>query len=134
MSARMPKVLGGTGSLGKTRFVSVPKSELNHLTIESADLQTTPQGCSTGSAPLLGFQKDHCTRWALLFAPEPAEGLLPKRTVVRSSKYLNNLVEQDHRGVKSRTMPMLGFKNFKSAAISIAGENCSAVSTKINSP
>ena len=50
-----------------------------------------------------------------------ADGLLPKRTVVRSSKYLNNLIEQDHRGVKSRTRPMLGFKNFESAAITIAG-------------
>jgi transposase-like protein len=49
------------------------------------------------------------------------DGLLPKRTVVRSSKYLNNLIEQDHRGVKSRTRPMLGFKNFDSAAITIAG-------------
>jgi transposase-like protein len=49
------------------------------------------------------------------------DGLLPKRTVVRSSKYLNNLIEQDHRGVKSRTQPMLGFNNFKSAAITIAG-------------
>jgi transposase-like protein len=29
--------------------------------------------------------------------------------------------EQDHRGVKSRTRPMLGFKTFESAAITIAG-------------
>jgi hypothetical protein len=36
-------------------------------------------------------------------------GLLPKRTKLRSSKYLNNLIEQDHRGIKSRTRPMLGF-------------------------
>jgi transposase-like protein len=49
------------------------------------------------------------------------EGLLPKRTKLRSSKYLNNLIEQDHRGIKSRTRPMLGFKNFDSAAITIAG-------------
>jgi transposase-like protein len=49
------------------------------------------------------------------------DGLLPKRTVVRSSKYLNNLIEQDHRGVKSRTRAMLGFKNFESVAITIAG-------------
>ena len=48
-------------------------------------------------------------------------GLLPERTKLRSSKYLNNLIEQDHRGVKSRTRPMLGFKNFQSAAITIAG-------------
>ena len=49
------------------------------------------------------------------------DGLLPKDTKLRSSKYLNNLIEQDHRGVKSRTLPMLGFKNFESAAITIAG-------------
>jgi transposase-like protein len=40
---------------------------------------------------------------------------------LRSSKYLNNLIEQDHRGIKSRTRPMLGFKNFESAAITVAG-------------
>jgi transposase-like protein len=40
---------------------------------------------------------------------------------MRSSKYLNNLIEQDHRGIKSRTGPMLGFKNFDCAATTIAG-------------
>ena len=49
------------------------------------------------------------------------DGQLPPDTQVRSSKYLNNLVEQDHRGIKSRTRPMLGFKNFNSAAITLAG-------------
>jgi transposase-like protein len=49
------------------------------------------------------------------------DGLLPRSTRLRSSKYLNNLIEQDHRGIKSRTRPMLGFKNFSSAAITIAG-------------
>jgi transposase-like protein len=49
------------------------------------------------------------------------DGLLPKGTKLRSSKYLNNLIEQDHRGVKSRTVPMLGFKNFESAIITIGG-------------
>jgi transposase-like protein len=49
------------------------------------------------------------------------DGLLPARTRLRSSKYLNNLIEQDHRGIKSRTGPMLGFKSLSSAAITIAG-------------
>jgi transposase-like protein len=40
---------------------------------------------------------------------------------VRSSKYLNNLIEQDHRNVKSRTNVMLGFKRFRSAATTISG-------------
>jgi transposase-like protein len=40
---------------------------------------------------------------------------------LRQSKYLNNIVEQDHRAVKRRTRPMLGFKDFWSAAKIIAG-------------
>ena len=37
------------------------------------------------------------------------------------SKYLNNLVEQDHRAVKRIVHPMLGFKSFWSARCTIAG-------------
>ena len=50
-----------------------------------------------------------------------ADGQLPEDMKVRSSKYLNNLIEQDHRGVKLRIGPMLGFKWFRTAAITIAG-------------
>ncbi|QBR04100.1 IS6 family transposase [Paraburkholderia pallida] len=50
-----------------------------------------------------------------------ADGLLPEDTMVRSSKYLNNVIEQDHRHIKSRTNVMLGFKRFRSAAITISG-------------
>ena len=38
------------------------------------------------------------------------DGELPKRVVVRSSKYLNNLIEQDHRRIKQRLRPMFGPK------------------------
>ena len=47
------------------------------------------------------------------------EELMPRRTEVRSCAYLNNIVEQDHRRVKSRVGPMLGFKRFANAAIGI---------------
>jgi len=40
---------------------------------------------------------------------------------LRQSKYLNNIVEQDHRAMKRVTDPMLGFKSFWSARIIIAG-------------
>ncbi|WP_299948636.1 IS6 family transposase [uncultured Ruegeria sp.] len=36
-------------------------------------------------------------------------------------KYLNNIVEQDHRFIKRRTRPMLGFKSFNSASATLAG-------------
>src|SRR5665811_2406678 len=41
--------------------------------------------------------------------------------LMRQNKYLNNIVEQDHRAVKRITGPMLGFKSFRSARIIIAG-------------
>ena len=50
-----------------------------------------------------------------------ADGSLPSDTKLRLSKYLNNLIEQDHRGVKQRIAVMLGFKSFRHAAITIAG-------------
>ena len=38
------------------------------------------------------------------------------RTIlVRQVKYLNNIVEQDHRAIKRMTRPMLNFKSFRSA-------------------
>ncbi|MGJ0579257.1 IS6 family transposase [Xenorhabdus bovienii] len=41
--------------------------------------------------------------------------------IIRQNKSLNNLIEQDHRNVKRRTRPMLGFKNFKRARTVLAG-------------
>ena len=40
---------------------------------------------------------------------------------LRQSKYLNNIVEQDHRAVKRIVRPMLGFKSFNCARVLIAG-------------
>jgi putative transposase len=37
------------------------------------------------------------------------------------NKYLNNIIEQDHRAVKRVTQPMLGFKSFWSVRILIGG-------------
>ena len=44
-----------------------------------------------------------------------------QRVVVRDRRYLNNIVEQDHRAIKSRCASMLGFKSFGTAAITLAG-------------
>jgi putative transposase len=41
--------------------------------------------------------------------------------IIRQVKYLNNLVEQDHRAVKRVTQPMLGFKAFDAAQATLAG-------------
>ena len=44
-----------------------------------------------------------------------------KPMVVRQVKYLNNIVEQDHRAMKRITKSMLGFKSFQSAKNILAG-------------
>ncbi len=40
--------------------------------------------------------------------------------LVRQFKYLNNIVEQDHRAIKRVTRPMLNFKSFRSAGAVLA--------------
>ena len=40
---------------------------------------------------------------------------------IRQIKYLNNIIEQDHRGIKKITKPMMGFKSFNSAQATISG-------------
>jgi transposase-like protein len=49
-----------------------------------------------------------------------ADGCLPTETKLRSSTYLNNLIEQNHRSVKQRVAVMPGF-NQSNAAITIVG-------------
>ena len=43
--------------------------------------------------------------------------------IVRQVKYLNNIVEQDHRAVKRVTKPMLNFKSFRAAKCVLAGHS-----------
>ena len=50
-----------------------------------------------------------------------AEGVLPAQAVVQTNKYLNNMIEQDHRRVKQRCYPMLGFKTFGNAEVTLSG-------------
>ena len=74
------------------------------------------QQCAPQTITLDGYAASHRAVREL-----KAEGSLPADTKLRSSKYLNNLIEQDHRSVKQRIAVMLGFKVFRNAAITIAG-------------
>lgn len=48
--------------------------------------------------------------------PTAVEKVLGRTVIHRTNRYLNNRCEQDHRGVKQRLKPMLGFKSSASAA------------------
>jgi transposase-like protein len=49
------------------------------------------------------------------------EGMLPAPCMLRQCKYLNNVMEQDHRCVKRRVNPGLGFGAFHTAHRTIQG-------------
>ena len=49
------------------------------------------------------------------------EKLLPEKVKVRQIKYLNNIVEQDHRFIKRIVKPMLSFKSFHTASKTLKG-------------
>jgi transposase-like protein len=63
-----------------------------------------------------GYAASHCALREMT-----SDGELADTTKVWCSKHLNNLIEQDHRGVKLRIGPMLGLQRFITTAITIAG-------------
>jgi IS6 family transposase len=48
-------------------------------------------------------------------------GYLPDSCILRQCKYLNNIVGQDHRFVKRRVNPGLGFGSFRTAHRTLQG-------------
>jgi transposase-like protein len=74
------------------------------------------QGRAPESVTLDGYAASHRAVREM-----PAENDAWQETKLRSSKYFNNMIEQDHRGGKSRIGPMLGFKDFDRAAVTISG-------------
>src|SRR5215831_4975927 len=44
-----------------------------------------------------------------------------RSVTVRARRYLNILIEQDHRAIKQRLRPMLGLKSFHTAAVTFSG-------------
>ena len=50
-----------------------------------------------------------------------AEGTLPRRVLLRQCKYLNNVIEQDHRVVKKRVWLAKGYGSFQSAWRTLQG-------------
>ena len=55
---------------------------------------------------------------------------LKAETELRQSKYLNNLIEQDHRNVKRIVKPMMGFQSFNTARRTLRGIEAMAMIRK----
>jgi putative transposase len=67
-------------------------------------VKITIDGSEANAAAIRSYNKEHGTTIA-----------------IRQVKYLNNIIEQDHRAVKRVTRPMLGFKAFDAAQGTLAG-------------
>jgi putative transposase len=82
---------------------------------QTIDFLLTP---SATRRPLCASSARHSANTAALEALQEETGATIE---IRQNKYLNNLVEQDHRAVKRIVRPMLGFKSFWSARRTLAG-------------
>jgi transposase-like protein len=58
------------------------------------------------------------------------EKTLKAETELRQSKYLNNLIEQDHRNIKRIVKPMMGFQSFNTASRTLRGIEAMAMIRK----
>ena len=67
-----------------------------------------------------GLQVDHTTIPKAI-AELKAAGLLPKGVELRQVKYLNNLIEQDHRFIKRVVKPGMGFFSVETAERTLQG-------------
>ena len=59
-----------------------------------------------------------------------ADKTIAAETELRQVKYLNNVVEQDHRTIKRIVKPMMGFKSFNSARRTLGGIEAMNMITK----
>jgi transposase-like protein len=72
--------------------------------------------CFPRTVTLDGHRPSRSALWKLRM-----ERVRWRHVKVRTCQYLNNIVEQDHRGIKARYGPMKCFKSFANAAITLAG-------------
>ncbi|WP_083967391.1 MULTISPECIES: DDE-type integrase/transposase/recombinase [unclassified Methylosinus] len=104
-----------------TRFLTVPDFLL-HAKQDVAAAKACFRGAFARHGPpprkirLDGYQASHRAAREVL-----AQHRRGAPTRIRSSKYLNNRIEQDHRSTKLRLGPMLGLERFRHAAITIVG-------------
>ena len=79
---------------GRPSQVTIDGSQTNHIAISECDIEER------------------------LRQKVPSED---SKIVIRNSKYMNNRIEQDHRRIKRRYGPMLGFKSTANAATILGG-------------
>ena len=75
---------------------------------------------NNGKPELINIDKSGSNKSAILVYNRRALAT-KSRIKIRQCKYLNNIVEQDHRFIKKRISQSLGFKEFESARRTLSG-------------
>jgi transposase, IS6 family len=81
---------------------------------------TGPADPTTTLAPRV-INVDKHAAYPKAIADLKACGILPERVELRQVKYLNNIVEQDHRFIKRLVKPGMGFFSFETAERTLQG-------------
>lgn len=82
---------------------------------EHRDMQAAKRFFS-GAKDAVGHKPARVTTDGYDTYPRAIRRVLGRKVEHRTNKYLNNRLEQDHRGIKQRYYPMRGFGNFDSAS------------------
>ncbi len=107
------------GWTGTTIVGCLSGSAISHLLKQKKPI-TLPSGKRIWQPEFPDLTLSHKTgtvQFTTLNADKPDEEAI----TVRQSKYLNDLIEQDHRNIKRRIWPMLGFSSFRRAQTILAG-------------
>ena len=108
------------------RAVDVEGATVDFMLSEKRDMQAAyrffNQSIGSNGEPLkVNIDKSEASKIALEQINKDRHASGKDLIVIRTIKYLNNIVEQDHRFIKKLIRPMLGFKSFTSASITLAG-------------
>ena len=88
---------------------------VDSLLSETRDLKAARRFLRSARA-VVGHAPDRVTTDGHDAYPRAIRGTLGRKVIHRRSRYLNNRLEQDHRGVKQRYYPMRGFGSFDAAS------------------
>jgi transposase-like protein len=97
---------------------SVPQ---NHPSEELMTQPLTPTNLTTSTSAPRVINVDKNAAYPKAIAALKANGVLPENVELRQVKYLNNLIEQDHRFIKRLVKPGMGFFSFETAWRTLQG-------------
>lgn len=92
-----------------------------HPVQEQVTEPTAPAELKTSTSTPRVINVDKNAAYPKAIADLKAAGMLPESVELRQVKYLNNLVEQDHRFIKRLVKPGMGFFSFETAGRTLQG-------------